>query len=90
MNKFIGWGQEFVINLTPSAYVMIFAFIFTVIGFDILPMTITNILGVILAIKIIIVEFSMRDTLYESSRKRYETFAFNLLLLVIGMTLFSI
>jgi len=91
MKKFFSkLGADLVINLTPAAYVLIGAFILTIVGFTILPMTIINVIGVILSIKIIVAEWTMKGFLYSSSKSRYISLVTNFLILLIGMTLLAI
>ena len=90
MNNFKVLLVELIINLTPAAYLMIAAFVASVAGYNILPLTLLNVIGTIFSVKLVIAEYTLSDFLYKDSNDRAFKMFTNIIILVIGMTLLSI
>lgn len=91
MNYFIKFCVELIINLTPAAYLMLGSFIVTITGLsNILPLTIVNVVGIIVSVKIVIYEIALKEFLYKDNNDRNFKMFTNIIILIIGMTLLSI
>jgi len=83
--------KNIVIGALPMAYVMLASFISTLTGFTVFSsIGAVNVIGFLISVKIITIEFAMASYLYKDRRERVESFITNALLVIAGFTIFAI
>jgi len=79
------------IGLVPSAYVIISIFLATITGVHVFyTITLLKVMTFLISLKIITIEFALASFIYKDRRERIEAFVVNTMLLVLGLTIFSI
>lgn len=83
--------KNILIGALPTAYAMVGLFIITLTGYSAMlvlssPLTI---IGLLLSVKIISIEFALRNVIYTDKKERLSNFIANSILLALCLTVFS-
>jgi len=82
--------KNIIIGAVPSAYLFMALFIITLTGTNVFAaITLMKVIGFILSVKIVTIDFAMSEYLYKDRRERLTSFLVNTFLLGMGLTVFN-